>query len=272
MFYFKILKTMTYYMSLYFFLFHWSIVDLQYFVSFRYTAKWFSYTCFLHILFHFRLLHNIAYSSLCYAVIPCSIQFSHSVMSDSLWPHERQHARPPCPSPTPGVYPNSCPLSQWCHPTMLSSVIPFSSCLQSFPASGSFLMSQIFASGGQVLELQLQRQSFQWIFRTDFLSDWSPCTPRDSQESSPTAQFKTINSLVLSFLYGLNRTNVWTVWQNKVLIFLYTLENFWDPTLIKKKKMPFCLSSTYSFLGVLVGSEWYSRVYRPSDFDAKVQD
>ena len=76
-----------------------------------------------------------------------SIQFS-SVVSYSLWPHEPQHARPPCPSSTSGVYPNSCPLSWWCHPTILSSVIPFSSCPQSFPASGSFPMSQLFASGG----------------------------------------------------------------------------------------------------------------------------
>ena len=78
-----------------------------------------------------------------------SAQFSHSVMSNSLWPHETQHARPPCPSPTPRVYPNSWPLSQWCHPTISSSVIPFSFCLQSFPMSGSFQMSQLFASGGQ---------------------------------------------------------------------------------------------------------------------------
>ena len=78
-----------------------------------------------------------------------SVQFSRSVMSDSLWPHEPQHARPPCPSPTPGVHPNSCPSSQWCHPTISSSVVPFSSCPQSFPASESFPMSQLFASGGQ---------------------------------------------------------------------------------------------------------------------------
>ena len=77
-----------------------------------------------------------------------SVQFSHSVVSDSLRPHERQHARPPCPSPTPIVYSNSCPLSRWCHPTLSSSVIPFSSCLQSFPASGPFQMSQFFASDG----------------------------------------------------------------------------------------------------------------------------
>ena len=78
-----------------------------------------------------------------------SVQPSHSVVSDSLRPHCLQHARPPCPSPTPGVYSNSCPLSRWCHPTISSSVIPFSSRRQSFPASGSFPTSQFFASGGQ---------------------------------------------------------------------------------------------------------------------------
>ena len=80
---------------------------------------------------------------------PSSVQFSRSVMSNSLWPHELQHSRPPCPSPTPRVYPNSCPLSRWGHPTISSSVIPFSSCPQSFPASGSFQISQLFTSGGQ---------------------------------------------------------------------------------------------------------------------------
>ena len=78
-----------------------------------------------------------------------SVQFSHSVVSDSLRPHEPQHARPPCPSPTPGVYPNSFPLSRWCHRIISSSVIPFSSCPQSLPASGSFPMSQLFTWGGQ---------------------------------------------------------------------------------------------------------------------------
>ena len=78
-----------------------------------------------------------------------SVQFSHSVVSDCLWPNKPQQARPPCPSPTPGVYSNSCPLSQWCHPTISSSVIPFSSCPQSFPTSGSFQISQLFTSGGQ---------------------------------------------------------------------------------------------------------------------------
>ena len=81
--------------------------------------------------------------------LACSVQFSCSVVSDSLRPHEPQHTRPPCPSPTPGVHPNPCPLSRWCHPTISSSAIPFSSCPQSFPASGSFQMSQLFTSGGQ---------------------------------------------------------------------------------------------------------------------------
>ena len=76
-------------------------------------------------------------------------QFSHSVVSDSLWPHESQHARPPCPSPTPGVHPDSRPSSQWCHPGISSWVVPFSSWPQSFPASESFPMSQLFTWGGQ---------------------------------------------------------------------------------------------------------------------------
>ena len=70
-------------------------------------------------------------------------------MSNSFWPHGLQHARPPCPSPTPGVYSNSCPLSWWCHPAILSSLVPFSSCFQSFPAAGSFQMSHFFTSAGQ---------------------------------------------------------------------------------------------------------------------------
>ena len=128
--------------------------------------------------------------------------FSHSVTSDSLQPHGPQHTRPPCPSPSPRACSNFCPLSQWYHPTILSSVIPFSSCLQSSPASGSFPISWLFEHVAKELELQLQHQSFQWIFRTDFLWDGlvgSPCSPRDSQESTPTPQFKSINSLALSF-------------------------------------------------------------------------
>ena len=83
------------------------------------------------------------------------VQFSRSVMSDSWWPHELQHARPLCPSPTPRVHPSSCPVCWWCHPAISSSVVPFSSCPQSLPASESFPMSQLFTWGGQVLEFQL---------------------------------------------------------------------------------------------------------------------
>ena len=98
-----------------------------------------------------------------------SVQFSRSVMSSSLRPHEPQHTRPPCPSPTPGVYPNSCPLSQWCHPTIWSSVISFSSCLQSFPASGSFQMSQFFLSGGQSIGVSASTSVLPMNTQ-----DWSP--------------------------------------------------------------------------------------------------
>ena len=100
---------------------------------------------------------------------PIRIQCCCSVMSDSLWPHGQLHARLPCLSPTPGACPNSCPLRWWCLSTVSSSVIPFSSCLQSFPASGSFPMSQFLHQVAKGLEFQPQHQSFQWIFRTDFL-------------------------------------------------------------------------------------------------------
>ena len=150
-----------------------------------------------------------------------SVKFSHSAVSDSLPTHEPQHARPPCPSPTPGVHPNPCPLSRWCHLTISSSVIPFSSCLQSFPTSGSFQMSQLFASEvAKILEFQLQHESFQWTLRTDFLKDGlvgSPCSPRDSQESSPTPQFKSINSSALSFLYSPTLTSIHDYWKNHSL-------------------------------------------------------
>ena len=98
-----------------------------------------------------------------------SVQFSRSVVSDSLRPHGLQHTRPPCPSPTPGVYSNSCPLSWWCHATISSSVIPFSSCPQSFPGSESFQMSQLFASGGQSIGVSASAS----VLPTN-IQDWFP--------------------------------------------------------------------------------------------------
>ena len=134
-----------------------------------------------------------------------SVQFSHAVMSDSLGTHRMQHTSPPCPSPTPGAYSNSCPSSLWCHPTISFSVVPFSSHLQSFPASGSFPRSKFFASDGQnigVLALaSVLPMNIQDWFPLGW-TGWISYSPRDSKESSPTSQFKSINSLVLNFLYG----------------------------------------------------------------------
>ena len=111
-----------------------------YFIS---TGLWFHAVCESN-----NSHHRVNNDCVPEPVLRCfqSVQFSCSVVSDSLQPHGLQHARPPCPSSTPGVYSNSCPLSRWCHPAISSSVIRFSSCLQSFPASGSFQISQLFTS------------------------------------------------------------------------------------------------------------------------------
>ena len=114
------------------------------------------------------------------------VQFSCSVVSDTLWPHGLQHTRPPCPSPAPGVYPNSCPLSQWCHPTISSSVIPFSSRFQSFPASGSFQMSQLFASGGQSIGVSASASVLSMNIKGWFpleLTGWSSLQSKETLKS-----------------------------------------------------------------------------------------
>ena len=144
-------------------------------------------------------------------------QFSCSVMCDSVWPYGLQHARLPCPLPTPRACSHLCPSSQWWHPTISSSVIPFFSHLQSFPESGSFPVSQFFASSGQSIRVSSSASALPCIFRTDFLYDWlvgSPCNPRDSQESSPTPQLKSISSSALSFLYGPTLTSIHNYWEN----------------------------------------------------------
>ena len=149
-----------------------------------------------------------------------SVQFSRSVMSNSLQPHEPQHARPPCPSPTPGVHPNSCPLSGWCHPAILSSVVPFSSCPQILPISGSFPMSQLFASSGQSIGVSASTSDLPMNTQ-----DWSPLgwTGWISLQSKglsrvfSTPQFNSINSLVLSFLYSPTLTSIHDYWKNHSL-------------------------------------------------------
>ena len=114
-----------------------------------------------------RNVNNLRYED--DSMLANSDQFSCSVLSDSLWPHEPQHVRPPCPSPTYRVDSNSCPLCQWCHPTISSSISPFSSCPKSFPASGSFQMSQLFASDGQSIGVSASKSVL--LMNTQ---DWSP--------------------------------------------------------------------------------------------------
>ena len=153
---------------------------------------------------------------------PCSVQFGSVAQSClTLRPQGLQHTRPPCPSPTPRVYPNSCPSSQWCHPIMSSSVVPFSSCPQSLPAEGSFQMSQLFAWGGQSIGASASAS-----FLPVNTQDWFPLglaglISLQSKELSrvlfsntfsnfsPTPQFKSINSLVLSFLYSPTHIHTW---------------------------------------------------------------
>ena len=136
-------------------------------------------------------------------LIPPVSQFSHSVVFDPLWPHGLQHSRLPCPSPTPGACSNSCPSSQWWHPTISSSIIPFFSCIQSFPKSGSFPMSQFFTSGGQSTRVSASASVLPINIQNWFplgWTGWISLQSRDSQESYPTPQFKSINSSTLSFL------------------------------------------------------------------------
>ena len=166
-------------------------------------------------------MEQASHSHLIFAFVRfSSVQFSHSVMSDSLRPHESQHARPPCPSPTPGVHSNSCPSSWWCHPAISFSVIPFSSCPQSLPASGSFPTSQLFTWGGQSIGVSASKSVLPMNTQ-----DWSPSgwtgwislQSKGLQESSPIPQFKSINFLVLSFLYSSTLTSIHDHWKNDSL-------------------------------------------------------
>ena len=161
-------------------------------------------------------LKNI-YADALLLTLSLSVQFSCSVTFDSLQPHGLQHTKPPYPSPTPRVHPNPCPLRQWCHPTILSSVVPFSSCPQSFPASGSFQMSQLFAWGGQSIGVSASVSVFPMNNQDWFplgLTGWISLLFMGLQESSPTPQFKSISSSVLSFLYGPSHTSIHDYWKN----------------------------------------------------------
>ena len=141
--------------------------------------------------------------------------FRRSVMSDSLQPHRLQHTRL-CPSPTPRAYSDSCPLSPWCHPTISPSVVLFSSCLQSFPASGSFPMSQFFTAGAQSTGTSASASVLLMNIQCWFLLGLTGliCSPGDSQESSSAPQFEGIYSLALSLLYGPTLTSIHDYWKN----------------------------------------------------------
>ena len=155
----------------------------------------------------------------------CSFQISRSVMFDSLRPHESQYPRPPCPSPTPRVHSNPCPLSQWCHPTISSSVIHVSSCLQSFPASESFPVSQFFSSGGQsigvsasasVLPVTIQdwfpsNTNIVLMFSCRILNDW------------------TITIILTSYTSGITRFSLFTVLVPFTSIFVKEMEMVTKP-------------------------------------------
>jgi len=146
-----------------------------------------------------------------------SVQFSRTVMSDSLQPCGLQHARPPCPSPIPRVYLNSCPLSGWCHPTISFSFIPFSSCLQSFPASRSFQMSQFFTSGGQRIGVSASASVLPMNIQDWFPLGWTGWISLQSRGFSGVFSNTTVQkhqSLVLSFLYDPPLTSVHDYWKN----------------------------------------------------------
>ena len=154
-----------------------------------------------------------------------SVQFSCSVVSNSLWPRGLQHFRLPSSSPTPGACLNSCPSSRWCHPTISSSVVPFSFCLQSFPASGSFPMSQFFTSGGQsiwasasasVLPKNIQD------FRISFSIDWFDLLAVQGQAPSPASQFESISSSV-PFPFQVDSKAVWGRWNSDAIQPFYPL-------------------------------------------------
>ena len=167
-----------------------------------------------------------------------SVQFSHSVVSASLRPHGLQHARPPCPSPTPGVYLNSCPLSWWCHPTIASSVVPFSSCLQSFPASGFFQMSQLFTSDGvsvstSVLPMNTSILTAQWCIYSGqnlthntwcLLLLFVPYTLYHGLTATPSAN-------PITFIFQFLSTLLPPLWSKSPCILTWTMTSapYWSP-------------------------------------------
>ena len=188
---------------------------------------WVNYLCVISCLRFMFLFASYTHpfpsspSYYCYLLL----LFSCSVVSDSLQPHGLQDAELPCSSPSPGVCSNSCPLSQWCHPTISSSVAPFSSCLQSFPASESFPMTRLCASSGQSIGASASASVFQVNIQGWFplgLTGLISSLSKDSQEFYPSPQFESINSLVFSLLYGPNLTSVPEYWKQNMALSIRT--------------------------------------------------
>ena len=175
-----------------------------------------------HILYHWATWKSSHYAYKYGRILfmICISHFSCSVVSDSLLPHEPQHARPPCPSPTPGVHPNPCPLSRWCHPTISSSAVPFSSCPQSFPASGSFQMIQLFTWGGQSTGVSASKSVLPMNTQDWPPLGWTGWTSLQSKGLSRVFSNTTVqkhNSLVLSFLYSPTLTSIHDHWKSHSL-------------------------------------------------------
>ena len=169
------------------------------------------------LLWNLLYIYEYTYESIHYI---SSVQFSCSVMFDSLWPHGLEHTRPPCPLPTPRVYWNSCPFTQWCHLTISSSVFPFSSHLQSFPESGSFQISQLSPSGGQSIGVSASTLVLPMNTQDWFPLGWTGWISLQSKGLSRVFSntiIRKFNSLALSFLYSPTLTSMHNYWKNHSL-------------------------------------------------------
>ena len=169
----------------------------------------------------------ISHYAICLKLIQCcyvnSVQFSHSIVSNSLWPHESQHTRPPCPSPTPRVYQNPHPSSRWCHPAVSSSVVPFSSCPQSLPASGSFPVSQLFTWGGQSIGISASTSVLPMNTQDCSSLGWTGWISLQSKGLSRVFSNTTVqklNSSVLSSLHCPTLTSIHDHWKKHSLDYM----------------------------------------------------
>ena len=173
------------------------------------------------MLLHVSMVHSVSQCSLCDYTRICfsSVQFGRSVVSDSLWPHESQHARPPCPSPTPGVHPNSCTSSWWCHPAISSFVVPFSSCPQSLPAWVFSNESTLCMRWPKYWSFSLSiSPSNKYPGLVSFRMDWLDLfAVQGTLKSLLHHQFKSINSSALSFLHSPTLTSIHDHWKNHSL-------------------------------------------------------